>query len=369
MDEIETNEKFKAIIDRYRDPEISVYAQLAADPAGKLIQDKEGAPLVHHYFSGEMVKADDDESSITHYISTPRIDYVMDVMDPFGCNDVPLQKNKGVFYNHRWNGPRDIPVGRNLWLKKEKDGVLVKTQYAVGLTKDDFPGDVFRLAKGKFLNSYSVGFFPKSWDYLTIEDLLKLVGNSISITNVNEYQLTDKVWYYKSWVVYEYSQVGVPMNMDATQKGLIQKALSEGVVKSDIGKSILGQLVGREDLGAVPGSEKKPDQKADPEETVKGFKALEDKVQELTDSIAQLATALEGISGGLEQCISMLSELTEDDGGEEPADKKSKQDDKKNQNIPVVGTIGEKKSVPFDPKELVEKSVSGVVSRVKGKVV
>lgn len=199
---------------------------------------------VETFVTAETKDVNEKDFEITHLISTPRIDYVRDVMNPFGVDSTPLDKNKSVFYNHRWDGPRDLPIGKNLWIKKTKQGDLAKTRYAV----EDyaFAGDIFKLVAAGYLNSYSIGFMGIKMTFMTLEDAVKLIGSSFDIPNAADYQPDAGVLYYEKWLLYEYSQVGVPMNQDAVVQKAVQKnlrkAIDEGMVRSDFGKLVFGNL-------------------------------------------------------------------------------------------------------------------------------
>ena len=198
----------------------------------------------------EAKEIDAAKFTITHYCSTGRIDHAMDCLRPQGMNAEPLIKNGGnVFYNHKWSGAQDLPIGRSMWQRATKQGVLCQTEYHVN--EYAFAADVFRLAAKGALRSYSVSMIPKEWDIVCMDDLLKLVAGEFDIPNIAEYDPTCKVMYHKNWTCFEYSQVGVPMNMDATVKGLLQHCLTDGTVQTDFGKDIVGAIVGRENLGDV----------------------------------------------------------------------------------------------------------------------
>lgn len=218
------------------------YSQESVKQHAKLIDLADGGIEIVHYVQSDRKDANDGEASIVHFISTPRIDPVMDVMNPFGMNDQRLSKNKSVFYNHSWYGSNDLPIGKSLWRKKQRDGVLAKTQYAVN--EYSFARDVYNLVKGDFLNSYSIGFMPTDWSIVSIAQLKQLVNGEFDIQNIGDFGEEDKVWLHNAWGCYEYSQVGVPMNEDAVKK--IAKALEGGLIVSDFGKNFFGSIVGRE---------------------------------------------------------------------------------------------------------------------------
>ena len=223
------------------------YKQPGKEQASRLIELSDDRVEILHFVTSEVKAIDEASATIVHFISTPRIDPVMDVMNPFGINDRSLMKNKSVFYNHKWWGGQDVPIGKSLWRKAQRDGVLAKTEYAVNVT--DFAKDIFNLVKGGFLNSYSIGFIPTDYSLLSLEQLMDVIKNQFDIPNLSDFpDKTQKVILHNAWECYEYSQVGVPMNEDAVVQQQIRKALHDGVIKSDFGKQFFGSVAGRESI-------------------------------------------------------------------------------------------------------------------------
>lgn len=342
------------------------FGRLVVDKGGNLIEDKDGSPLAEIYTEGIVKDSNDTEFTIDHLISTPRIDYVRDVMDPFGCNDLALRKNKGVFHNHAWDGPNDLPIGKNLWVTKTREGVLASTKYAV--QEYAFAGDVFRLTKGGFMNSYSIGFFLKKWDLITLDDLAKLLNGKFEIPNAGDFAPDTQVWYNAEWNMYEYSAVCVPMNQDAVkkaaQKQLFQKALDEGVIVSDFGKTYFGGIIGGRPVVSVPdGAEKTNDNDKGvivdyvairKELAIEGIAA---GAADATKRIGELETKLQGIDAKMEQILAVVDP--------EEKELETQAPDK------TVETVG---ADPVPTKKIKVSNVfdeiaSGAVSRMRGKAI
>ena len=224
--------------------EKSPFVRLARNAAGGIILDGKGMPLVEIFAEAAVKEIVEGENSVVHFISTPRIDPVKDVMNPFGANTRRLDKNRSVFYNHRWSGAQDLPIGKNLWTKPVRDGLLAKTQYAVDERTDGFAKCIFKMVQGGFLNSYSIGFFPSSYSFVAVSDLLKLVDGAFDIPNAGEYSADEQVCYHKDWNMYEYSQVGVPMNEDAVRKTAEKGLAIAEEIGSEYGVDFFGKLNG-----------------------------------------------------------------------------------------------------------------------------
>lgn len=148
------------------------------------------------------VKASDvneEERTIVHLISTPEVDRQGDIVVPEGMVEDAFRNNPVVLFGH---DTRKIPVGKNLWLKKDDKGILAKTQFA-----DTESGrEIFKLNKDGYLNAWSIGFLP---------------------LEMPKYK--EGVWYYEKWELLEYSSVPVPANPGALN--LAMKDLSSSLVK------------------------------------------------------------------------------------------------------------------------------------------
>lgn len=151
-------------------------------------------------------KFDLSERSITSYISKTTVDRGRDIVNPKGLNEKNYRKNPIVLFNHDY----DKPIGKNLWNKKESDGVLAKTQFATTL----FADDIMLLNKEGVLNAWSIGFIPEKW---TIDE-------------------KQEVMTFDEWELLEYSSVSVPMNPDAINNAY-------GMVKSDLAQNYFKQVL------------------------------------------------------------------------------------------------------------------------------
>jgi hypothetical protein len=339
------------------------YSQFPNLARVRIVKSTEDSITLASDFTVETKTVDETEKSIVHLISTPRIDYIRDVMNPFGVDDEPLQKNRGVFYNHRAYGPTDLPIGKNLWLKKKREGVLVKTQYAV--EEYAFAGDIFRLAAKDYLNSYSIGWDLATWEWITIDSLLKLINGKFDIVNIKDFDKDDRVMYHAEWGCHEYSQVGVPMNMDATKRAMFRKAMDDGTIATDRGKFLFGELVGRDSISLPDGE-------------------LEKRVKDAVTSCASpMACELAEIKTLLQALVKDLS--IEDPpadppaAGEEgapdpppadpePAAPEQTQGTETTTAVETAGSPAEEKKVEFDASDLMAKVATGAVSRLKGKI-
>jgi HK97 family phage prohead protease len=149
------------------------------------------------FFGSEIKGIDDNEQTLTAYISTDTRDRHGEVLDPQGLDKKNYEKNPVVLWAHDYSQP---PIGRAMWTKKDGVGVLSKVKFA----STPFAQEIFQLYKEKVLNTFSVGFMPKEWEDGDGEKKPRRT--------------------YTKWELLEYSAVPVPANPDAValaiQKGL-----------------------------------------------------------------------------------------------------------------------------------------------------
>jgi len=161
------------------------------------------------------------ERAIVHYISTPDLDMGRDVVDPKGMKFSYFDKGKAVWYNHeyKWND-HALPIARNLWHKKQNDGVLVKTQFAT----TEFADDVYMLHEGDFISTWSVGIMPEldSKGNIKTDSIEHDEGKNITTWHTSE--------------LLEYSSA--PMAMNPNARDMI-KSLKKINFKSPVTKNLV----------------------------------------------------------------------------------------------------------------------------------
>lgn len=142
----------------------------------------------------EIKSFDDNEMTITHYISTPTPDRYGDIVHPEGMLEEQFRKNPVVLLNH---DSSKMIIGKNLWLEKTETGVLAKTQFA-----DTETGrEIYRLNKAGFMNAWSIGFMIPEGGL----------------------EMRDGKRHIIKWELLEYSSVAVPANPDCIN--LVMKSL------------------------------------------------------------------------------------------------------------------------------------------------
>lgn len=160
-------------------------------------------------------KADATERTIVSYINTAARDRDNEIIVPKGVQLKEYKKNPVVMFCHNYSM---LPVGKNLWIKSDGNGLIAKTQYA----KHEKANEIYEYRKDGFPLAESIGFIPlktlKPADALD-EELEKL--------GLDPEEARKASLIYTKWILLEYSDVPVPANPEALQlavsKGLISK--------------------------------------------------------------------------------------------------------------------------------------------------
>lgn len=171
----------------------------------------------------ESVEKLKSERAIVHYISTPDIDRVRDIMNPKGMKDEDFSKAPSVWYNHNYKyDPNALPIARSLWRKKKDEGVLTKTEFAT----TEFADDVYLLHDGGFINTWSIGFSPSYDKNGNIKEGSIRYDEGKNITTWDE------------WYLLEYSSAPLPANIEALD---VVKELQGMNFKSEITKQMVSE--------------------------------------------------------------------------------------------------------------------------------
>jgi HK97 family phage prohead protease len=112
----------------------------------------------------EIREVDDQKFTITSYITTNAVDRYITRVLPQGIKTEAYEKlGRPVFFNHNFF---QLPIGRNLWLKKDERGILAKTEFLVNYYESDmdqFVRDLFKLYRDGILKGWSISFIPLKW--------------------------------------------------------------------------------------------------------------------------------------------------------------------------------------------------------------
>ena len=211
-----------------------VYPERAKEVAKEYNLKADEIELVRKGVVSEKVEADKEEKSVVSYINTATKDRDNEVIDPQGAILKNYRKNPVVPYGHDYRG---LPVGKNIWVKKDKNGLIAKTVFL----KHPFANDVGYCytedvaGTGPAMKAWSIGFIPLKWE---TPDLEKPEGGHKVDQADTRVRRT-----YKKWELVEYSAVMVPSNPEA-----LTVMVEKGLITSDKLKKDIQEFIEIEDI-------------------------------------------------------------------------------------------------------------------------
>ncbi len=179
---------------------------------------KKAQQIVRSTANVQIKTIDEKERTITAIASTEARDRYGDVVKQDGIQTKNFMKNPVIPFAHKY---RDLPVAKALKIWKGKEGNKPVTYFTAKFADFEFADTVFRLLKEGFLNAFSIGFQPRSW-----EDSKE---DGIGWTR-----------YYTKTDLLEISVVPVPANPEA-----LALAVSKGVISEDEEKSFFSNFHGK----------------------------------------------------------------------------------------------------------------------------
>lgn len=166
--------------------------------------------FVRKFYDTTQKGINEGERSVTSYITTLALDRDREVVLPEGGELGDYRKNPVVLALHNY---RSLPIGKNLWIKRDKKGLLGKTQYAKHEQADLF----FNYRRDGFPMAQSIGFIPLE----TIERDSDAFAEQVSSWKDAHKEAFGKKpkgeprRFYSKWLLLEYSDVPVPSNPEA----------------------------------------------------------------------------------------------------------------------------------------------------------
>lgn len=164
------------------------------------------------------------ERAITHFITTPDVDWGGDIVKPKGMDATMFEKHRTVFYNHNY----DQPIGSNMWLKSKEEGVLAKTRFGKTL----FADDIYSLHEDGIINTWSIGWQPKMENGKPKKDAMEYDDKTNRLT-------------ISEWDLVEYSVAPLAMNPNALDqiKSMAKSLEIKSIVKNYESNDLLKQIV------------------------------------------------------------------------------------------------------------------------------
>lgn len=171
------------------------------------MHQKKKAPSIVRSTANIQVKTIDEANrTITAIASSETRDRYGDVVKQDGIQVKNFMKNPVIPFAHKY---KELPVAKALKVWKGKEGGKKVTYFKAQFADFEFAETVFKLLKEGFLNAFSIGFAPRSW-----EDAKE---DGIGWTR-----------YFTKTELLEISVVPVPANPDA-----LALAVSKGVISED----------------------------------------------------------------------------------------------------------------------------------------
>ena len=168
----------------------------------------------------ECKEIDKEARTVVKYVSKPTLDRSKEIVIQQGIDLTDFNKNPIVLYAHNYGnsfldgGNPVLPVGKDLWIKADGNGLLAKQKYA----NHQLANDLFNMHADGFPLASSIGFIPTKTIYKgAFEDKewakeISRLSETYSIDKKN-FKLARVV--YESALLLEHSDVPVPSNPDA----------------------------------------------------------------------------------------------------------------------------------------------------------
>ncbi|KKL07964.1 hypothetical protein LCGC14_2580710, partial [marine sediment metagenome] len=191
-----------------------LYPDKAREVAKEYGLKEDEVELIRKGRISEQVSIDRDKRTVINYISTDALDRDNEVIEHRGVVLDDYKKNPIVPWAHDY---RDPPIGKNLWIKSDRKGLVAKTcflrhpfaELVYNLYTEDIQGT------GPALKAWSVGFIPLKWKDAKPDEKVAEDERPQTVRRT-----------YKKWLLLEYSAVPVPSNPEAltlmVEKGLIK---------------------------------------------------------------------------------------------------------------------------------------------------
>jgi len=167
----------------------------------------------------EKTQYDEEERTSVDYITTKTVDRDGDIVVPGGAMLDHYRKNPVVLFVHDY---KSVPVGKALWIKSDKHGLISKTKY-VSKGKGN---EIWEYRKEGFPMAKSIGFIPFS--VIEEKDFGDISDEEFKTMQLTKDDLSGAQRIYPKWLMLEYSDVPVPSNPDA-----LQLAISKGIINND----------------------------------------------------------------------------------------------------------------------------------------
>lgn len=192
------------------------YAQKLHIKADEIEYVKKGIPI-----DPADISIDEGERAAIRLITTPHLDRDGEILLPDGAILDDFRQSPSVLFGHKYDA---LPIGKDVWIKQSKRGILAKTVYA----NHQFAEDCFQCVRGGFLNSNSVGFIPierVSSSDARFKDAVDRLEKDYGVPRAES---NSAKAIYTKWLLLEHSDVPVASNSQS-----LNLAVSKGELVLD----------------------------------------------------------------------------------------------------------------------------------------
>lgn len=168
--------------------------------------------MQNFYTNSFSIKADKEDNRIVEFIASKELaDRDNEIVKIKGIDLKNYKANPLILWSHNRS---DLPIGKAVKITKSGDTLKIKAQFATA-EENPFADQVYRLVKGGYLNSTSIGFMP-DWEKI-------------------EYDEKKNQRIFNKVELFEVSIVNVPANPGAiaTGKSFVDKAFEDGVLTEE----------------------------------------------------------------------------------------------------------------------------------------
>ena len=168
----------------------------------------------------ECKEIDKEQRTVIKYVSKPTLDRSNEIVIQQGIDLKDFQKNPIILYAHNYGnswmdgGNPVLPVGKDLWIKADDNGLLAKQKYA----SHQLANDLFNMHVDGFPLASSIGFIPTKTLFkgsFEAKDWGKEVGRLSETYGINKDNFKYARIIYENSLLLEHSDVPVPSNPDA----------------------------------------------------------------------------------------------------------------------------------------------------------
>jgi len=245
---------------------------------GKLKQEKGlnnmSEKFITKFLTGEIKSHNDEKMIIEHFISTESVDRSKDIMLAEGMT---MDGWPVVLQEHGYGTMGYEPIAKCLSLSvgtndKGIKGIIAKTQYydGSGLTPPDNTGQrLYEKARDDFMPYFSIRF-----------------------RDLESEPKEDGGVFYKRWLLMEYSQVGIPDNIEAA----VRKSMTDKDIQEK-GQDIIKYVIRKEDI--------KTEYIYKPED----FKSLTESLNKIIEKVDALSVSFAELKNPIEKSIDIPKEI------------------------------------------------------------